>query len=157
MLLFVLIANGVLFRTFIEMSDSSFAALDALIEPEYAAPAEPSRTGSAASLVDWGDLGRAGREFVATGPTREDLSGFFGRRGERSRLRVYVGLGSADDPEARAELALAEMIRVGAFERSVLVVAVPTGTGWMDPAATDTLEYLHRRRHGDRRGPVLAT
>ena len=35
------------------------------------------------------------------------------------------------------------MIRVGAFDRSVLVVAVPTGTGWMDPAAMDTLEYLH--------------
>ena len=142
-LLFVLIANGVLFRTFIEMSDRSFAALDALIEPEYAAPAEPSRTGSAASLVDWGDMGRAGREFVATGPTREDLSGYFGTEAAQP-LRIYVGLGSADDPEARAELALAEMIRVGAFERSVLVVAVPTGTGWMDPAATDTLEYLHR-------------
>ena len=40
-------------------------------------------------------------------------------------------------------LALAEMLRVGAFARKVLVVAVPTGTGWMDPAATDTLEYLH--------------
>jgi uncharacterized membrane protein len=35
------------------------------------------------------------------------------------------------------------MIRVGAFDRSVLIVAVPTGTGWMDPAAMDTLEYLH--------------
>ena len=35
------------------------------------------------------------------------------------------------------------MIRVGAFDRSVLIVAVPTGTGWMDPAAMDPLEYLH--------------
>ena len=58
-------------------------------------------------------------------------------------LRVYVGLNSAEEVEERAALVLAEMIRVGAFERSVLVVVVPTGTGWMDPAAMDTLEYLH--------------
>jgi len=50
---------------------------------------------------------------------------------------------SADDAEARADLALEELKRAGGFERSVLVVVVPTGTGWMDPAATDTLEYLH--------------
>ena len=142
-LLFVLIANGVLFRTFIQMADTSFAALDALIEPEHAVPAEPDRTGSAASLVDWGDMGRAGREFVASGPARADLAGYFGTEVAQP-LRIYVGLNSADDPEARAELALAEMFRVGAFDRSVLVVAVPTGTGWMDPAATDTFEYLHR-------------
>ena len=142
-LLFVLIANGVLFRTFIEMSDRSFAALDALIEPEYAAPAEPSRTGSAASLVDWGDMGRAGREFVATGPTREDLSGYFGTEAAQP-LRIYVGLELRRRPRGAGRARAREMIRVGAFERSVLVVAVPTGTGWMDPAATDTLEYLHR-------------
>ena len=45
--------------------------------------------------------------------------------------------------ETRAKLALDELIRVGAFDRAVLVVTVPTGTGWMDPAAMDTLEYLH--------------
>ena len=38
---------------------------------------------------------------------------------------------------------LQEMIRVGAFDRSVLIVSAPTGTGWMDPAAMDPLEYLH--------------
>ena len=48
-----------------------------------------------------------------------------------------------DSPEFRANLALQELIRVGGFNRSVLVVAVPTGTGWMDPAAMDPLEYLY--------------
>jgi uncharacterized membrane protein len=43
----------------------------------------------------------------------------------------------------RAQLALAELKRVGGFERSVLIVATPTGTGWLDPSAVDTLEYLH--------------
>ncbi|RZL98264.1 MAG: hypothetical protein EOO88_60840, partial [Pedobacter sp.] len=32
--------------------------------------------------------------------------------------------------EERAQLALDEMLRVDAFGRSVLVVVVPTGTGW---------------------------
>jgi uncharacterized membrane protein len=32
--------------------------------------------------------------------------------------------------------------RIGAFDRSVLVLVTPTGTGWIDPAAMDTLEYL---------------
>ena len=58
-------------------------------------------------------------------------------------IRVYAGLNSAEELEERADLVLEEMIRVGAFDRAVLIVAVPTGTGWMDPAAMDTLEYLH--------------
>lgn len=58
-------------------------------------------------------------------------------------LRTYVGLRSAPTAEARAELALAELKRIGAFDRSVLVLVMPVGTGWVDPAAIDTLEYLH--------------
>src|SRR5690606_26282940 len=44
----------------------------------------------------------------------------------------------------RAALALRELVRQGGFDRSLLVVIVPTGTGWVDPAAIDTLEYLQR-------------
>src|SRR5215468_618501 len=58
-------------------------------------------------------------------------------------VRVYVGLRSADTPEMRAKLALEELKRVGGFERSVLIVVTPTGTGWVDPAAIDSVEYLH--------------
>ena len=39
-----------------------------------------------------------------------------------------------------------ELQRSGAFERSVLVLVTPTGTGWIDPAAMNAVEYLH---HGD--------
>jgi hypothetical protein len=34
-------------------------------------------------------------------------------------------------------------MRVGGFERSVHVVVTPTGTGWVDPAAIDSVEYLY--------------
>ncbi len=43
----------------------------------------------------------------------------------------------------RAALAVDELERVGGFDRSLLVVATPTGTGWLDPGAVDTIEYLH--------------
>jgi uncharacterized membrane protein len=57
-------------------------------------------------------------------------------------IRVYVGLRSAQTQQARAKLALEELKRVGAFARSMLVIVTPTGTGWIDPAALDSLEYL---------------
>ena len=51
-----------------------------------------------------------------------------------------------DTAQARARLALDELKRQRGFERKVLIVITPTGTGWIDPAAMDTVEYLH---HGD--------
>jgi Alpha/beta-hydrolase family len=58
-------------------------------------------------------------------------------------IRVYVGLRSAETPAQRAKLALEELKRAGAFERSWLIVTTPTGTGWVDPGAMDSVEYLH--------------
>jgi len=59
-------------------------------------------------------------------------------------LRVYIGLNSAETVDERAELALAELKRVGAFDRAALVIATPTGTGWVDPAGMAPLEILYR-------------
>lgn len=142
-LVFWLLIDGVLLRQALRMADSSFQTYDELIEPERERPEDPSKTGSAASLVAWQDLGRAGREFIASGPSAETIGAFWGEE-VIEPLRVYVGLNAADTPQARARLALEELIRIGGFERSVLVIVMPTGTGWIDPAAMDTLEYLHR-------------
>lgn len=144
-LLFWTMANGVLFRYVLHLADSSFAAVDALIEPDRPQPESPLKTGSSASLVRWKELGRAGREFIATGPTAAEIRAFT-HADALEPIRVYVGLGAADTAEERAQIALDELKRVGAFERSVLVVITPTGTGWVDPSAMDTVEYLH---HGD--------
>ncbi|MFT3973201.1 MAG: alpha/beta-hydrolase family protein [Amaricoccus sp.] len=141
-LVFFLVADGVLVRGFLNMADASFRAFDALIEPDVAQPADPAKTGSPASLVGWEGIGRAGRDFIASGPTAAEITAETGAPAKEP-IRVYVGLNSAEGADARAELALQELIRVGAFDRSVLVVVTPTGTGWMDPAAMDTLEYLH--------------
>jgi uncharacterized membrane protein len=140
--LFWLVISGVLFRVALRVADASFQEYDALIEPEAGPPTDPLKTGSSASRLRWEELGRAGREFISTGPTRRDISAISGR-GAQEPVRVYVGLRSADTPEARAKLALDELKRVGGFERSVLIVVTPTGTGWVDPAAIDSVEYLH--------------
>lgn len=135
--------NGVIFRQGLRIADSSYEAFDSLADVNLEQPKEDWKTGSDASLIDWASMGRRGREFVSLAPSREDIARVLGREA-KDPLRVYVGLRSAGDAEARAKLALQEMLRVGAFERSVLVIATPTGTGWMDPMAVDTLDYLHR-------------
>lgn len=141
-LLFWSLANDVFFRGALYLLDSSFRQRDALVEPSRPQPVSPSKTGSAASLIRWNELGRAGREFVASGPTAEAISAVTGRPALEP-IRVYVGLRAADTPSARARLALNELIRVGAFDRSILIAVTPTGTGWIDPAAMDVVEYLH--------------
>jgi uncharacterized membrane protein len=138
-------ANGVIFKFALRAADSSFQQLDALMDPEIAPPADPARTGSGASLVHWDELGRQGRQFIASGPTGADIGAFFGAAAP-DPVRVYVGLNSAETARERAKLALEELKRAGGFERKSLIVVVPTGTGWIDPAALDTLEYL---LHGD--------
>jgi uncharacterized membrane protein len=137
--------DGLLFRAILRVADSSFRGLDELVEVDVPRPEDPARTGSPASLIDWAGLGRQGRSFVATGPSAGDIEAMT-QEPAIEPIRVYAGLNSADTAEERAALALAEMKRVGAFDRPVLVIVTPTGTGWVDPAALDTLEYLH---HGN--------
>lgn len=143
--LFWTMADGLLLRFMLHTADSSFRRLDQVIEPDTAEPSDPLKSGSAASLVRWDALGRMGRSFVASGPSAQDIASFTGKPAIEP-LRVYAGLNAAETPEARAKIALDELIRVGGFERSTLLVVMPTGTGWIDPEALDTVEYLH---HGD--------
>lgn len=144
-LLFWSIASNVLIRTAFNALDSSFREIDALLEPERPQPTAPERTGSPASLVKWNQLGRMGRRFIASGPTAAEIGAVTGRPAQ-DPVRVYVGLGGGDTAQARARLALDELKRQHGFERATLVVITPTGTGWIDPSAMDTVEYLH---HGD--------
>lgn len=144
-LLFWSIASNVLIRTAFNAFDSSFRELDVLLEPERPQPTAAERTGSPASLVKWKELGRMGRRFIASGPTAAEIRAVTGRPAQ-DPVRVYVGLGSGDTAQARARLALDELKRQHGFDRNILIVITPTGTGWIDPSAMDTVEYLH---HGD--------
>ena len=128
--LFWALVDGVLLRRALAVADAGFAAADAMTPPDITAPTDPGKTGSPASGVDWADMGRWGRSFVATAPGAADIAAFAGP-GAMDPVRVYVGRLAADTARERAQIALAELIRQGGFDRKVLIVAVPVGTaGW---------------------------
>ncbi|AGT11145.1 alpha/beta hydrolase [Paracoccus aminophilus] len=140
-LLIVVTRDGVV-NAALKVADQSYVAAQRLTDPATPAPAQSWKSGSAPSEIRWDMMGAPGRDFVESGPSRADIEAF-NHRPAQEPLRIYVGLAEADHAQRRAEIALAEMIRVGAFERKILVVASPTGTGWMDPASYDVLEYMH--------------
>lgn len=140
-LLLVTLVNGVVLKATIAALDESFALANQLLD-DYPPPAGDRSSGGPGSLVDWDDIGRNGKLFIADGPSRKDIAAFLGRDAKEP-IRVYAGFDTGDSLEQRAQIALDELIRVGGFERSVLIIATPTGTGWLDPSGTDTVEYLH--------------
>lgn len=142
LLLVLLVANQVFARIAINLADRVFLQIDKIVDEGVEQPKNPLVSGSPESLVDWDSIGLQGKRFLVDGPTQEQISGFSGNEALQP-LRVYVGMRTRDTIEERAELALQELIRVGGFERKVLIVATPTGTGWLDPAAVDSVEYMH--------------
>ena len=136
-----LLAVGVAEHGLLAMADRVYGAAndttDAGVEPVTA----PERSGSPPSLVSWASLGKQGRTFVAGGPSVAEMSALSGRPAMEP-IRVYVGVESAPDAAGRARLAVAELERTHAFDRAVLVVAGATGTGWLEPQSTASLEYL---------------
>lgn len=133
--------DGLLVRKALDIANKSFEAADTLIAPDMPPPSQNDRSGSSASLIDWQELGGQGRDFISTGPSAQEISSF-SRNKALEPIRVYVGRRSAETFEDRAELALKELIRVGGFDRSTLIVIVPTGTGWMDPNGQDPMEFM---------------
>ncbi len=136
------IGNGFLLDAILRGLDSAYRTVDSLIPPEEERPEGALMSGSPASLLDWESLGRQGRRHVLETPSATDITAITGRPA-REPLRVYVGANSAETVEERAALALAEMQRTGAFERSLLVISTPTGTGWVDPAGILPVEIMH--------------
>lgn len=107
-------------------------------------PEAASVSGSPESLIAWDTLGVQGRDFVAGATTEDELAAFHGADADLvAPVRVYAGLRSAGSAEERAALAVEDLERAGGFERSVLVVATATGTGWVDPDAVEALEQVH--------------
>lgn len=141
LLLLVVTRDGIVDRM-IGFFDKSYTLAQDLFENAPPPPASDDVPGSAASLIDWGAMGQPGRNFVTSGPEADSISDFSGKPA-KTPLRVYVGLAQAKTPQERADLALQELQRIGGFDRKVLIVAMPTGTGWLDPGSFDVLEYMH--------------
>lgn len=141
-LLTATIGDGVVARGLLLAADRFYGNFDRLVGITSPAPTDALKSGSAASLLPWDTIGIDARVYVETGPTATEIEQLTGAPAE-TPLRVYAGLRAAETPEERAALALREMDRVGAFDRKILVLIMPVGTGWVEPAAIDTLEILH--------------
>jgi uncharacterized membrane protein len=59
-------------------------------------------------------------------------------------IRVFVGVHSAPTVEERAELAVRELERLGAFQRSRIVVISATLRGYVNPIIPDAVEHFSR-------------
>ncbi|MGC1214960.1 MAG: alpha/beta hydrolase [Micromonospora sp.] len=126
------VADQVVRNRVLASVDESFRLVNEETEAELPRPADALRSGGPGSAASWSTLGHAGREFVSLPPPP----------GGRQPIRVYAGIDSATSLRARADLVVAELERTGALRRGVVCVVVPTGTGWVDPAAVKALEAL---------------
>ena len=107
-------------------------------------PPNPLVSGSLESLVPFDTLSRAGRRFVWMAVPKDKISEVMGEPARANPVRAYVGLESAPSEQERVDLAMRELERTGAFDRSWLMVASPTGTGYVNYAAASILEFLTR-------------
>jgi alpha/beta hydrolase family protein len=116
------------------------------LEPAYATPpTSPLVSGSPHSLLPFADLGQQGRRYVTDVVTPELIEQVMGEPARAHPIRAYVGFNSEPLYQTgRAELALAELERTGAFDRSVLLLISPTGTGWVDHTLIEAAEFLTR-------------
>ena len=136
-----LLATGPGADAFMAWADRTYGAVNDGTPPGATQPQSSLRSGSSASEVTWDSLGFHGRRFVSDGPTRAEIAEFTGSKAVEP-IRVFVGLDSAPTAAERADLAVRELERTGAFDREVLVVAGATGRGWIDPLSADSLEYM---------------
>lgn len=123
-------------------TDRVYAARNDTTPPGIAEPSSTNRSAGTASAVQWDKLGMQGRAFVGGGPTVSTIEQVTGQPAMEP-IRVYVGSAQEKSMDARADLAVAELKRTGGFERATLMIATPTGSGWLERQSVDALEYLH--------------
>lgn len=116
------------------------------IDPGYAEPPVlPEVSGSPESPVPFEELGQQGRRFVSDVATPELIESVMGEPATAQPIRVFVGYNS--EPlyrTGRTELALDELERTGAYDRSHIVLISPTGTGWVDHTVIEAIEFFTR-------------
>ncbi len=106
-------------------------------------PGIPEVTGGPGSLVPWSAQSRESRRWLSMALTPDAIEEVIGEPA-RQPIRVYASLESADSGPGRAELLLAEIDRTEALQRPVFALFSPTGSGYVNYVATETLEYLTR-------------
>ncbi|MGI9615940.1 MAG: alpha/beta-hydrolase family protein [Acidimicrobiales bacterium] len=116
------------------------------VEPGYSVPPRsPLASGGPDSLSAFAELGLQGRRFVSHIVPTDRIEEVMAEPALAEPIRTYIGFNTEPVyPTGRAELALDELARTGAFDRSTLLLIAPTGTGWVDHAVVEAAEFLSR-------------
>lgn len=116
------------------------------VEPAYAtAPSNRYVSGGPNSISPFEELGQQGRRFVTDVVTPDVIESTLGEPAVAHPIRAFVGVNSEPlYPSARSEMMLDELERLGAFDRSHLLLVSPTGTGWVDQTMIESAELLTR-------------
>jgi uncharacterized membrane protein len=121
---------------------AGLARYDRVVDPGYDhPPSTPERSGGPGSEVPWSRLGRQGRRFITDAPTTETIEEVMGRPAVAEPVRVFVGYDAARSAEARVALAMTELRRTSAFDRSILIVSAPAGTGYVNTLPMEVADY----------------
>lgn len=125
---------------------SRIARANEAVEPGYDEPPTSLHvSGGPASISPFGELGLQGRRYVTDVVTTELIEKTLGEPAVAEPVRAYVGVNSEPVyPAGRSELMCDEMDRLGAFDRSHLLLFSPTGTGWVDQAVVSAAELFTR-------------
>ncbi|MEZ5117696.1 MAG: alpha/beta-hydrolase family protein [Candidatus Nanopelagicales bacterium] len=107
------------------------------------APDLPEVTGSPQSHIPWAAQSREGRRWLSMVLRADHIERVMGEPAKQP-IRVYAAMSSAPTEEERAQLLLREIDRTKALERKVFALFSPTGSGYVNYVADETLEYLTR-------------
>jgi uncharacterized membrane protein len=125
---------------------AAIASKNEEIEPAYSEPPDnPYVSGGPNSISPFDELGLQGRRFVTDVITPDLIESAMREKAIAHPIRAYVGVNSDPlYPSGRSEMMLDEMERLGAFERSHLLLFCPTGTGWVDQTMIEAMELFTR-------------
>lgn len=110
------------------------------------APDDNFVTGGPRSGIDYDSLPREGSRFVRWRVRSDEINRLLGIEDAIEPVRVFIGIDNADTAGERVDLAIAEMDRLGAWERSAILAVSPAGSGYANSVPVEALEFY---RHGD--------
>ena len=100
-------------------------------------------TGGPGSVIGWDKQTRESARWLSEVLRPEQITAVMQEPAQQP-IRVYASLPAASSDEQRAALLLAEIDRTRALERSVFALFSPTGSGYVNYVANETLEFLTR-------------
>ncbi|MBN1289919.1 MAG: alpha/beta-hydrolase family protein [Actinobacteria bacterium] len=134
---------GFLTRFLVKLVYDHMEEVNSKIEPAFdEPPVSPLVSGGPGSLIPWESLSLQGRRYVSTYIRMKWLERVMGEPAKAEPIRVFSALNSGMTDEERVDVAIRELERTGAFDRPLLIVMSPTGTGYVNCIVAETAEYL---------------